>query len=259
MAISQPEYTFLSLLAQSLIFPENPSVLEFGEQHWHGDVKLEDLFQDINAFAFGERHKKLLNDLDEVLKRKDTQKNFDLAKIVYQLFLNYQSICAIDLHGTSQSLQFDLNYEVSLDTKFDVTINLGTAEHIFNVFQFFKTVHECTNSNGIMLHVMPFLGWIDHGFFNFQPTFYWDLAEANLYQVKAFLFINGKKFVSFHNRQAVTQYLHQLQVNPSQCPVIPSNSYVALQQSSNPSDFKIPMQKFFQITPEEYWSLTKQI
>ncbi len=257
MAISKSEYTFLSLLAQSLIFPENPSVLEFGEQHWHGDVDLEDLRQDINAFTSGERHKKLLKNLDETLSRQDDQKSFDLAKIAYQIFLNYQSICAIDLHGTSQSLQLDLNHEISLDKKFDVTINLGTGEHIFNVFQFFKTIHECTNPNGIMLHAMPFLGWLDHGFFNFQPTFYWDLAEANLYQVKAFLFIQEEEFVIFDDRRAVKQYLHQLYIDPSRCPVMPSNSYVALQQPNNPDDFKIPMQKLFQITPEEYWHLPK--
>ena len=32
-----------------------------------------------------------------------------------------------------------------------------------------------------MLHGMPFSGWYDHGFYNFQPTFYLDLAIANNY------------------------------------------------------------------------------
>lgn len=33
-----------------------------------------------------------------------------------------------------------------------------------------------------MIHGMPFHGWIDHGFYCFQPTFYWDLAAANRYE-----------------------------------------------------------------------------
>ena len=35
-----------------------------------------------------------------------------------------------------------------------------------------------------MLHVMPFVNWLNHGFFNFHPIFFTDLAVANNYAVK---------------------------------------------------------------------------
>ena len=38
-----------------------------------------------------------------------------------------------------------------------------------------------------MVHAMPFIGWIDHGFYSFHPTFYWDLAAQNNYRVALML------------------------------------------------------------------------
>lgn len=257
MAISQSEYTFLSILAQLSIFPENPTILEFGEQHWHGDVSLDDVKQDIDIFL-PEQSQKIQQELSALMQRQDDQKNFDMAKIAYRLFLDYQSLVAIDLHGTEQSLPLDLNHEISLDQKFDISINFGTGEHVFNVYQFFKTIHDYTKPNGIMLHVMPFLGWMDHGFFNFQPTFYWDLAESNHYEVLAFLFIRGKEFLYLEDRQAVTSYLMALRLEPKKCSIVPSNAYIAMRKTDEPTDFQIPMQNFFQMTPEEYWSMAKK-
>jgi hypothetical protein len=256
MAISQSEYTFLSILAQLSLFPENPTILEFGEQHWHGDVSLNDVKQDIDVFL-PEKAQHVRQELSQLMQRQDDRKNFDMAKIVYRLFFDYQTLTAIDLHGTEHSLPLDLNHEISLDQKFDISINFGTGEHVFNVYQFFKTLHDYTKPGGIMLHVMPFLGWMDHGFFNLQPTLYWDLAERNHYEVLAFLFIDGKKFVYLEDRQTVTQYLMALRLEPQKCSVISSNIYVAMQKPEESSDFQIPMQKFFQMTPEEYWSLSK--
>lgn len=256
MAISQSEYTFLSILAQLSLFPEKPTILEFGEQHWHGDVPLDDVKQDIDAFLPEQSHK-VRQELSQLMQRQDERKSFDMAKIAYRLFFDYQTLTAIDLHGTKNSLPLDLNHEISLSQKFDISINFGTGEHVFNVYQFFKTIHDYTKSGGIMLHTMPFLGWMDHGFFNFQPTLYWDLAESNGYDVLAFLFIDKKKFIHFENRQAVTRYLMALQLEPKKCSVVSANIYVAMRKTKEVSDFQIPMQNFFQMTPEEYWSLSE--
>ena len=76
-----------------------------------------------------------------------------------------------------------------------MTINIGTAEHIFNVQQFFKTAHDLTAAGGLMMHSSPFNGWPDHGFFNFQPTFYFDLARVNHYEILSFVFGKLKPFV----------------------------------------------------------------
>ncbi len=194
MAITTLEYWFLSWIAKKNIAVQNPDIIELGEQHWHGDVSIELLKNDIQAVVKDKsKQQNLLNNLDIIIAKKDKKKIFDLAKIVYQTFFNYENICAIDLHGTEDALQLDLNQPVELDQTFDLVFNFGTGEHIFNVYQFFKTIHELTKPGGLMLHVMPFQGWVDHGFFNFQPTLYWDLAESNNYDVVGFSFWLAQK------------------------------------------------------------------
>jgi hypothetical protein len=258
MAITNVEYAFLSLLAQRNIFTKQSHVLELGEQHWHGDIPIEYLKHDLNTQIQNEAEKQeLLKALENILERKDKKKIFDITKIAYKVFFNYSNICAIDLHGTEDALQFDLNHPVHIDRTFDIIINLGTAEHIFNVYQFFKTVHELTSPGGLMLHCMPFLGWVDHGFFNFQPTFYWDLAEANGYQVVAFLFqANEMGLVEVGDRNGVLRYMHDLMTNQGK-QIVHSNIYVAFQKNTDSQDFKIPRQGFFQMSTEEYWNLTE--
>jgi hypothetical protein len=104
---------------------------------------------------------------------------------------------------------------------------------------------------------MPFLGWVDHGFFNFQPTFYWDLAEANGYQVVAFLFqANDVGLVEVSDRDGVIRYMHNLMTNQGNL-IVHSNIYVAFKKNIDSQNFRIPRQGFFQMSNEEYWNLTQ--
>ena len=260
MAISILEYGFLSFLAKKNLFPKNPQVLEFGEQHWHGDVPLELLKSDIcNLIASESKQRELIDDLESIVKKTENQKIFEISKIAYQAFLQYSSIQAIDLHGTENAWEFDLNKPVEIDQRFDVTINLGTAEHVFNVYQFFKTVHDLTQPGGVMLHCMPFLGCIDHGFWSFQPTFFWDLAESNGYKVVAFLIaVAPLEFVEILDRNGVINYLQGI-FDAKNYPYFIQDRYlyVALQKADVHEEFRIPMQKFFQISKEEYWNMSK--
>ena len=82
MAITNVEYAFLSLLAQRNVFTKQGHVLEFGEQHWHGDIPIEYLKNDLNTQIQNEAEKQeLLNSLENILERKDKKKIFDITKI----------------------------------------------------------------------------------------------------------------------------------------------------------------------------------
>jgi hypothetical protein len=84
-------------------------------------------------------------------------------------------------------------------------LNNGTAEHVFNVGQLFKTMHERTKPLGLMLHDGPFTGWVNHGFYTFQPTLYLDLAAANDYELLAMFLMDwdAHNVEPIPNRQAI--------------------------------------------------------
>lgn len=99
-------------------------------------------------------------------------------------FKNYQ---CIDLDGRHNAHRFDLNKDIlkeyNFHQKFNLVTNHGTSEHCFNQSQVFKNIHDLCSPGGIMLHVLPFQGYVNHGFFNYQPCFFRYLAEANNYRL----------------------------------------------------------------------------
>ena len=106
-------------------------------------------------------------------------------------FNDYKSI---DLNGAYESFQFDLNKNIKEDYNFnqeyELVINNGTGEHVFNQHSLFLNFHNLTKVNGIMLNILPFIDWINHGFYNFNPIFFADLAAANNYELIKLSFAN---------------------------------------------------------------------
>tara|TARA_B100000965_G_scaffold308006_1_gene267018 strand:+ start:1540 stop:2430 length:891 start_codon:yes stop_codon:yes gene_type:complete len=64
-----------------------------------------------------------------------------------------------------------------------LTMNAGTTEHLMDQNNAFRIVHELTRPGGYIVHALPFLGSINHGFFNYNPNFFWDLARFNSYEM----------------------------------------------------------------------------
>lgn len=75
----------------------------------------------------------------------------------------------IDLNITGHNLQADL------------VTNNGTSEHIFNQAAVFQNAHDM--STNLMLHILPFTPWLNHGFYNYNPILFRDLAAVNDYEV----------------------------------------------------------------------------
>ena len=44
-------------------------------------------------------------------------------------------------------------------------------------------MYELCEKNGLMMHIVPFIGYINHAFYNYPPLFFIDLASANNYDI----------------------------------------------------------------------------
>jgi hypothetical protein len=106
------------------------------------------------------------------------------AQLIYRILFGNRSYNSIDLlPAEGHRFQQDLNQPFDLGRRFDVCINNGTSEHVFNQANFYKAIHDHTSSGGLMVHWTPCLGWVNHGMFNVQPGFFGDLAAANEYEI----------------------------------------------------------------------------
>jgi hypothetical protein len=106
------------------------------------------------------------------------------------LYLKYgcKTYTSFDLLD-ERSIRVDFNSPPSASKQFEVVTNFGTSEHVFNQSAFMKFMHESTTPDGFMLHVVPSAGARNHGFFNYHPTFFFDLARANNYSLISFDYI----------------------------------------------------------------------
>ena len=142
------------------------------------------------------------------------------AKYLYQQLgiANYDSIDHMDPTAT---LHGDLNYPLKLSNKFDIVTDFGTMEHCFNIESFLSNMHEATEVNGVMLHVVPTAHGYNHGFYNFNSTLFLDLATANRYEIldiryvpshAAQSFISNREFRNKSAKMSVIRSISHLSV-----------------------------------------------
>lgn len=165
MAISWTHFDILRTLHGRVLLPQGGMVLEIGEANYYGDFSAQEVFT-----AAGESC--------------DPEDSYALARLIYKAFLSPSKVIAIDAGGPTAH-KYDLNEPAPISNlRCDVVYNHGTAEHVFNIAQVFRTIHESTKVGGLMIHEGPFTGWVDHGFYCLQPTLFWDLAKANGYAIE---------------------------------------------------------------------------
>lgn len=95
--------------------------------------------------------------------------------------LGFTKYVALDVNERLDALIADLNEPVNLGRQFGLVTNNGTGEHIFDQASVFRNAHDLCRVGGVMLHILPLSPWLNHGFFNFNPILFRDLAAANGY------------------------------------------------------------------------------
>jgi hypothetical protein len=245
MAISAPHYHLLRTLFESNLLPQNGALLEIGQANWYGDVSPLTMVDDIRKFVTDPQRRdaliKRLTQIVEASEKAHQSPGFDPVKICYDLFFSPVEVQAVDFGGTETALKLDLNRPIALNRRFEVVINHGTAEHIFNIAQVFMTMHDYTVPGGLMIHESPFTGWIDHGFYNLQPTLFVDVALCNQYEICA-MFIEtlaDKTILRIARREDVYQLADSKR--------IPDNAmlYTVLRKGPEERPFEVPMQSYY--------------
>lgn len=178
MVVHCATHKLMRLHYEAGFLPQNADILDIGQVEW--GYSADDLVKDIHRFSHGQERENFINRLIVAAKNNDV---FEVGKIYYNLFFKNKTHEIIDLHGTKDAMKLNLNNKISTGKEYSVIINNGTAEHIFNIGQVFETIHNHAAPGALMIHEIPFLGCINHGFYNINPTFIFDLSASNNYQI----------------------------------------------------------------------------
>ncbi len=166
----------------TLSLPATATVAELGNQTFR---PVRGLLPEIAAFLKKERPQWNGADLLAIDGREG--KALEESSADYMKAIGYGKYTCIDVNDRYGALQMDLNYVLSekygFRDEFDLVTNNGTGEHVFDQASVFRNVHALARVNGLMVHVLPFHNYTNHGFYNFQPVLFHDLAEANHYKI----------------------------------------------------------------------------
>jgi SAM-dependent methyltransferase len=101
---------------------------------------------------------------------------------------------ALDIFKAPNTILYDLNLHApgpNLQNRFDLVMNFGTTEHVFNQLNAFRTIHQLTKVNGVMYHDLPMAGYLNHCFFHYDQLFFKSLAPVNKYKIDSIVFSVG--------------------------------------------------------------------
>jgi len=81
---------------------------------------------------------------------------------------------------SEKEIIIDLNVEIPKEyhNKYDLIIDPGTTEHIFNLPQAMSNILKMSKIDGYIYHSTPFCE-PNHGFFSISPTLYYDFYDTN--------------------------------------------------------------------------------
>jgi hypothetical protein len=184
MAISQIEFRFLAEAHKQGCFLRGGNILEFGEANTNRiNANKIDVPAAIELVMPPSLERDVMVARARILQEGDGLPNrYEEARLIYKALFDYTSYNAIDLLPPSKDrTQQDLNEPFNLGRQFDVCLNNGTTEHVFNQANCYKAIHDHTRAGGIIVHWTPCLGWVNHGLFHVQPGFFFDLARNNGY------------------------------------------------------------------------------
>jgi len=108
------------------------------------------------------------------------------------LSLGFDNIDSLDINDYEQcTIIHDLNVDVpeKLHNKYDLIFDGGSSEHIFNLPKVLENYTKMLKVGGRLIHLLPSSNNVDHGFYMFSPTLFWDYYSANNWEIKDSLFL----------------------------------------------------------------------
>jgi hypothetical protein len=176
------------------------------------------------------------------------------------------SYASIDIDGSPGSIPLDLNYDevpTEFIGKYDVVTNFGTTEHVVNQLQSFKIIHDLATPGGLMLHVLPNSGDLNHGLVSYNPKFFWLLGRSNGYKI-AFMTMGQSRPEALPNDlvEFLTLYEPQAQSDFAAFRMPATSIVVALQKVFDmpfvaPLDVQTGTTTEHAALRERYWSVLK--
>jgi len=219
--------------------PYSGSILEIGVQ----DVVLTDheFISILKSYGYNAPVFEVALSQNEQLKAKKF-----ISDQYFFKSLGFENIVSLDYSNFEGcNVVYDMNlgkppYE--LIDQFNVIIDGGTMEHVFNTQNFLKNIHLMCKVGGRIIHLSPSSNQINHGFYSFSPTFFLDYYQENNYIIRKCLLLRHYLDRSY--------YIDMLQEGGNIIAELIASkhvyyNYVVVEKTNNSTYDKIPIQNVY--------------
>lgn len=116
----------------------------------------------------------------------------DTQYLMHELGIDMTVIDIAEVRGGEVICDLNKSMSNELSNRFDIVLDGGTLEHCFNVGQAITNLLSFAKTDGFIFHCNP-LCMINHGFFNFSPTFYHDFYSDNGHRLVSPIYCGTKR------------------------------------------------------------------
>jgi SAM-dependent methyltransferase len=129
------------------------------------------------------------------------------AQYLFSLFGSDQVFSSDSSKYENSDLVIDLNNRVNnkLINKFDNIVDIGTLEHVFDTCSALENYIRMLKKGGYLLIAVPCSNMIDHGFYNFSPTLFYDYFTCNNFKVLSSYLRESSPFI-YEYRSKIYSY-----------------------------------------------------
>lgn len=181
-----------SLILESKRIPFKGVVLELGRQGIAFDYETLQKIAQQNTYKLKE-----VSDITLSHMQVFSKKNYIDDKCFFSA-LGFSKVLSMDFSDyESANILFDLNASetpAELMNSFDVIVDGGTTEHVFHLPNAMKNITNMVKVGGRIIHMVPSNNYVDHGFFQFSPTFFLDYYSVNKFEINTIELFRQSKF-----------------------------------------------------------------
>ena len=161
--------TFRHLLEINRDYPNIRNVLVLGRQHFLSPNPDERTKRQMTVYQ------RMLEQFGHDLKIENLVDSDGFCNSLFD-FLGFETTDYMDVseyEGANVIHDMNTHVPANLHGKYDLVIDGGTIEHIFNVPSAFENVNKMLHVGGYFLAFNPCNNWVGHSFYQFGPELVW--------------------------------------------------------------------------------------
>ncbi len=172
------------LQRKGLLTPAKNKILDIGPQnvYFARDEQIREFIKNQDTVA-GDELDAEINRLIYFSTPRPEERTTLFSEITDLTSIEYNSI---DVCPGLKTEILDLNFDAlpaHMIGHYDIVLNFGTTEHVFNQWNCFEVMHDACKVGGAIYHQLPVSGYLDHGYYCYTPLFFREMAAANNYEI----------------------------------------------------------------------------